>query len=167
MIIKPKEQRVAVLIDVQNMYHSAKHLYGKKVDFAAVLKTAVAGRKFIRAIGYVVKTESGEEKSFFGALGRMGIETKVKDLQVFPGGFKKGDWDIGMAIDAIKLSTLDTVVLVTGDGDFVPLVEYIKYAKPAGVEVVAFGRSASGKLKEIADDFIDLCESPEKYLLSK
>jgi len=166
--VKPEAQRVAVLIDVQNMYHSAKNIYGARVNFSEVLKTAVAGRTLIRAIAYAIRTEGGEEKSFFEALERIGIEVKMKDLQVFPGGLKKGDWDVGMAVDAIKFSDfLDTIILVTGDGDFVPLVEYIRYAKPAGVEIVAFGRSASGKLKEIADDFIDLEENPEKYLFKK
>lgn len=163
---KPKDQRIAVLIDVQNLYHSAKNLYGARVDFAQVLKAAVAGRKLIRAIAYVIRTETGEEKAFFDALERMGIEVKMKNLQIFPGGLKKGDWDVGMAVDAIKLGhSLDTVVLATGDGDFIPLVEYIKYATPASAEIVAFGRSASGRLKEIAEGFIDLEEAPEKYLL--
>jgi len=166
--IKPKAQRIAVLIDVQNMYHSAKNLYGAKVNFAEVLKTAVAGRTLIRAIAYAIRTEGGEEKAFFEALERIGIEVKMKDLQVFPGGLKKGDWDVGIAVDAIKFSDfLDAIILVTGDGDFVPLVEYIKYAKSAGVEIVAFGRSASGKLREVTDDFIDLEGEPEKYLLKK
>lgn len=164
--VKHKEQRVAVLIDVQNMYHSAKNLYGAKVNFEKVLRTALAGRKLIRAIAYGVRTEGKEEKAFFEALRRMGIEVKMKDLQVFPGGFKKGDWDVGMAVDAIKFSDyLDSIVLVTGDGDFVPLVEYLKSAKPTRVEIVAFGKSCSGQLKHIADDFIDLEESPQKYLL--
>lgn len=168
MKVKLKEQRIAVLIDVQNMYHSAKNLYRAKVNFAEVLKQAVAGRKLIRAIAYVIKTESGEEEAFFKALSKIGIEIKMKDLQIFPGGMKKGDWDVGIAVDAIKLSNfLDTIVLVTGDGDFVPLVEYIKNAKSARVEIVAFGRSASGKLKEVADDFLDLEESPKKYLIRK
>lgn len=168
MGIKPKAQRVAVLIDVQNLYHSAKHLYGAKTNFQEILKTAVAGRALIRAIAYVIRTESGEEKSFFEALERMGIEIKMKDLQIFPGGLKKGDWDVGMAVDAIKFSNfLDAVVLVSGDGDFIPLVEYIKHAKSARIEVVAFGRTTSGKLKELVDDFVDLGESLEKYLLKK
>jgi len=168
MVVKHKEQRVAVLIDVQNMYHSAKNLYRAKVNFAEILKTAVAGRKLIRAVAYGIRTETGEEKAFFEALERLGIEVKVKDLQIYPGGLKKGDWDVGIAVDAIRFSNfLDMVILVTGDGDFIPLVEYIKHAKPAGVEVVAFGRSASGKLKEIVDDFVDLGQSPQKYLLKK
>src|SRR3990167_1220234 len=126
-IIKQKGQRVGVFIDTQNLYHSAKHLYKTKVNFSNVLKEAVAGRNLIRAIAYVITTESGEEKGFFEALEKIGIETKTKDLQVFYGGAKKADWDVGLAVDAIKLSgKLDAVVIASGDGDFVPLVEYLK-----------------------------------------
>ena len=167
-MIKHKDQRVAVLIDVQNMYYSARNLHGRKVNFREILKSAVAGRKLIRAIAYVIRTEGGEEKSFWEALSRIGIEIKMKDLQIFPGGLKKGDWDVGVAVDAVKFSDyLDAIVLVTGDGDFIPLVEYIKSAKPAQIEIIAFGRTTSGKLKELADDFVDLDQQPEKYLLKK
>ena len=65
-VIKQKEQRVAVLIDVQNMYHSAKNIYRARVNFREILRTAVAGRKLIRAIAYVVTTESGEERVLRG-----------------------------------------------------------------------------------------------------
>lgn len=164
-IIKHKEQRVGVLIDVQNMYHSAKNLYGAKVNFKEVLKTAVAGRKLIKAIAYVVKTEKGEEKGFFEALTRLGIETKTKDLQVYYGGLKKADWDVGITIDAVRLASfLEVIVLVSGDGDFIPLVEYLKN-QGRQVEVLAFGKSASARLKETADDFVDLGKEPKKYLI--
>lgn len=164
-IIKHKEQRVAVFIDTQNLYHSAKNLYRARVNFGAVLKEAVAGRQLIRAMAYVVTTESGEEKAFFEALTKMGIETKTKDLQVFYGGAKKADWDVGLAVDAIALAPkLDAVVLATGDGDFVPLVEYLK-AQGVQVEVISFGKSSSGRLKEAADDFIDMSDGVRKFLL--
>ncbi|MBI2637747.1 MAG: NYN domain-containing protein [Candidatus Sungbacteria bacterium] len=155
-IIKQKSQRVAVLMDVQNMYHSAKNLYHARVNFKEIIKVAVSGRQLVRAIAYVIRTESGEEKAFFEALINMGVETKVKDLQIFAGGTKKADWDVGMAVDAISLAEkVDAVVLVTGDGDFVPLVEYLKGGR-AQAEVMAFARSASQRLKEVADDFVDL-----------
>jgi uncharacterized LabA/DUF88 family protein len=164
---KPKEQRVEVLIDVQNLYYSAKNLYHAKVNFQEVLKNAVAGRKFIRAFGYVVRTKTGEEAPFFDALSKIGIETRVKDLQEFYGGAKKADWDVGIVIDAIRTAPgIDVVVLVSGDGDFLALVEYLKNMGKR-VEVVAFGRSTSGKLKEAADEFIDLDEGVAKFLLKK
>ncbi len=164
---KPKEQRVEVLIDVQNLYYSAKNLYHSKVNFQEVLKQAVAGRKFIRAFGYVVRTKTGEEAPFFDALSKIGIEARVKDLQEFYGGAKKADWDVGIVIDAIRTAPgVDVIVLVSGDGDFIALVEYLKNMGKR-VEVVAFGRSASGKLKESADEFIDLDNDTAKFLLKK
>ncbi len=163
-IIKHKEQRVAVFIDTQNLYHSAKNLYKRKVNFGNIIKDAVAGRRLVRAIAYVITTEAGDEKNFFEALTNLGIETKTKDLQIFGDGAKKGDWDVGLAIDAITAAPkVDAIVIVSGDGDFVPLVDYL--ASTTQVEVVSFGKSTSLKLKEITDDFLDLSENPRKYLM--
>ncbi len=164
-VIKHSEQRIGVFIDTQNLYHSAKNIYKARVNFGNVLEDVVANRILVRAVAYVVATEGGEEKSFFEALEKFGIETKTKNLQVFAGGAKKGDWDVGLAIDAIKFSSkLDAVILVTGDGDFTPLVEYLK-SKGCQVEIASFRKSSSAKLVEVADDFIDLDENPRKYLL--
>ncbi len=164
-VIKHPEQRVAILIDTQNLYHSAKSLYKSKVNFGNVVKTALGNRKLIRAVSYVVNTEGGEETAFFEALEKVGIEIKTKDLQIFYGGAKKADWDVGMAVDAIKLAhKVDAIVLVTGDGDFIPLVEYVK-SQGCQVEAITFGRSASGKLKETVDDFTDMDENPHQYLI--
>lgn len=156
-MVKHKEQRVGVLVDVSNMYHSAKNLYNKKVNFGEVLKKAVDGRKLIRAITYVIHTESEEENSFFEALLQQGFEVKMKDLQIFPGGMKKADWDVGIAMDAIKLSSnLDVIVLVSGDGDYIPLLEYIQNTNGTLVEVMGFKKTTSSRLIDQADDFVDL-----------
>lgn len=166
-IIRHKEQRVAIFIDTQNLYHSAKNIYHSKVNFDAVLKQALGDRKLVRALAYVVTTESGEEQAFFEALEKIGIETKTKDLQVFFGGAKKADWDVGMAIDAVKYAKkVDAVVLATGDGDFVPLVEHIR-AEGCQVEIIAFGRSSSARLRECADNFIDMDEDSRMYLIGR
>ena len=156
-----------MFIDVQNMYYSAKNLYGQKVNFGNIVKEAVAGRKLIRAIAYVVKTESKEEQPFFEALYNLGIETREKDLQIFITGMKKADWDVGLTVDAIRLSqSLDAVVIVSGDGDYLPLVEYLQKSAGKQVEVVAFGDTVSAKLTEAADDFIDLGREKEKFLIN-
>ncbi|MDQ5950181.1 MAG: hypothetical protein QG585_123 [Patescibacteria group bacterium] len=165
-VIKHKGQRVGVFIDTQNLYHSAKHLYNARVNFANVLKDAVADRHLIRAIAYVITTESGEERGFFDALKNMGIETKTKNLQIFAGGSKKADWDVGLAVDAIKIAPkLDAVIIASGDGDFIPLVEYLKLNQGCQVEAICFGKSSSLKLKESVDEFIDMDNEPEKYLM--
>jgi uncharacterized LabA/DUF88 family protein len=166
-IIKHKEQRVGIFIDAQNLYHSAKNLYHARVNFGAIIKEALGNRALIRAVAYVITTEAGDEKNFFEALGKIGIEAKTKDLQIFSGGAKKADWDVGLAVDAIKMAPkLDTVILVSGDGDFIPLVEYLQMNEGCQVEVISFGKSSSGKLKEAADDFIDMCDNPKKYLIN-
>jgi len=165
-VIKHKEQRVGIYIDAQNLYHSGKNLYHSKVNFGIIVKDALEGRKLVRAVAYVIATESGEESGFFDALTKMGIETKVKDLQIFSSGAKKADWDVGLAIDAVKLSPkLDTIILITGDGDFVPLVEYLQMNQGCQVEVVSFGKSTSAKLIEAADHFTDLDQNSSKYIL--
>lgn len=164
-VIRHPNQRVAIFIDTQNLYHSAKNLYKAKVNFAQVIEAALGDRQLIRAISYVVNTESGEELPFFDALEKVGIEIKTKDLQIFYGGAKKADWDVGMAIDAIKHSQkVDAIILVTGDGDFIPLVEYVK-SQGCQVEGITFGRSASSRFREVVDDFIDLDDDPSRYLI--
>ena len=164
--LKHPEQRVGVFIDVQNMYYSAKNLFGAKVNFGAIVAEATAGRKLIRAIAYVVSTEGKEEKPFFDALNNLGIETKDKPLQIFYGGEKKADWDVGIAVDAIRLSpTLDAIVIVSGDGDYLPLIEYLQN-QGKQVEVVAFGNTTSSKLREAADDFVDLSEDKRNFLIT-
>jgi len=165
-VIKHNNQRVGIFIDTQNLYHCAKNIYGAKVNFAEVVKEGLAGRQLIRALAYVITTEAGDEKNFFEALEKAGIETKTKNLQIFSGGAKKADWDVGLAVDAIKMAPkLDSIILVTGDGDFVPLVEYLQVNEGCQVEVMSFGKASSAKLIEACDDFIDLDDDPAKYLL--
>ncbi len=165
-VIKHSAQRVGIFIDTQNLYHSAKHLYKSRVNFANVLKEALGERILVRAIAYVISTEAGDEANFFEALTKIGIETKVKGLQIFADGAKKADWDVGIAIDAVKLAPkLDTVILATGDGDFVPLIEYLDMNEGCQVEVISFGKSSSAKIKEAAHAFTDMCDDPKRYLI--
>ena len=165
-VIKHPAQRVGVFIDTQNLYHSAKHLYKTRVNFQAVLEEAVGDRILVRAIAYVISTDAGDETAFFDALTKIGIETKVKGLQVFSDGAKKADWDVGIAIDAVKLAPkLDTIIIASGDGDFVPLIEYLDLNEGCQVEVISFGKSSSAKLKEAAHAFTDMCDDPKRFLI--
>lgn len=173
-----KHQRVGIFIDVQNLYHSAKNIYRARVNYQELIKNLVGNRQLIRSLAYVVKSEGIEpqradhkkrglssESAFFDALENAGIELRVKDLQVYADGLKKGDWDVGMAVDAIRMSSyLDVVILVTGDGDFLPLIDYLKWGLGKIVEVASFHRSASLKVQESADRFINLETIPRIIL---
>jgi len=163
---KFKEQRVGVVVDIQNLYYSAKVLHGKKVNFKNVLEESASGRKLIRAVAYGIRTLEGSEEKFLDALEKHGFEVKTKDLQIFPGGAKKGDWDVGIAVDAIKMSkSLDVIVLVSGDGDYIPVVEYVQNTTGCRVEGMAFLESTSAKLVERLDDFTNLSENKRKFLM--
>lgn len=159
-------QRVGIFIDVQNLYHSAKNLYRGRVNYRELIKHLVDGRQLIRAIAYVVKSETAAgEASFFEALESAGLELRMKDLQIYADGSKKADWDVGMAVDAIRMApSLDVVILVTGDGDFIPLVDYLKWGSGLFVEAAAFDRSASAKLKETVDNFISIESIPRSII---
>lgn len=164
--MKRPEQRIVVLIDTQNMYHSAKHLYGAHLNFGKLVEILTQNRALLRAIAYVATSKAGDEKGFLGALTASGIEVKSKDVIEFASGERKADWDVGMAIDAVKLADkADCVILVTGDGDFVPLVEYLQN-RGVIVEVAAFGESTSKSLKEAVDDYFDISHYAEDLLIT-
>ncbi len=159
------EQRVGLFVDVQNLYYTARNVYNARVNFNTVLKDAVGDRPVVRAIAYGIKADMPEEQTFFDALKKAGFEVKLKDLQTFYGGAKKGDWDVGIVMDIIKLNPkLDVVVLASGDGDFIPLLEYLQVLGQR-VELVSFGKSTSGKMRELVDNYLDLDTDTKKYLM--
>jgi len=159
------DQRVAVLADSQNLYHSAHSLYSRNVDYSSLLAKAVQNRRLTRAIAYVIRADSPSEESFFEALVDIGFETKIKDIKTFGDGSKKADWDVGMSLDAVTLADhVDTVVLCTGDGDFSRLCSHLRH-EGVRIEVMGFGSSTADELRESADAFIDLSEREETFLL--
>lgn len=165
MNLKNPDQRVAIFIDVQNLYYSARALYGNKVNFSKILETATAGRKLVRAIAYAVKAEMPEEQNFFDALEKAGIEVKTKELQTFVSGQKKADWDVGIAVDVLTMAPkVDAVILCSGDGDFQILLHHAK-SQGCRAEVISFGKSTSAKLIEESDDFVDMDLDSSTYLL--
>ncbi len=165
--VKHPDQRVGIFVDVSNMYMSAQSLYKTNVDFKQVINTAVADRKLMRAFAYVIETEGGKESDFISALEDMGYEVRTKPLQIFKGGAKKGDWDVGLAIDVVRLTPLlDTVVLVSGDGDYVDLLEYLR-GHGRRTEVMSFAQSASKRLIDEADEFIDMTTDKNRYLIGR
>ncbi|MGB9986330.1 NYN domain-containing protein [Salarchaeum japonicum] len=159
------DQRVAVLADAQNLYHSAHSRYSRNVDYSSLLSEAVQNRRLTRAIAYVIRADSPNEEDFFDALVDIGFETKIKDIKTFGDGSKKADWDVGMSLDAVTLADhVDTVVLCTGDGDFSRLCSHLRH-EGVRIEVMGFGSSTAEELKESADAFVDLGERDDTFLL--
>ena len=159
------DQRVAVLVDSQNLYHSAQSRYSRNIDYAALLDAAVNDRRLTRAIAYVIRADAEDEESFFEALVDIGFETKIKDIKRFPDGSKKADWDVGMSLDAVTLANhVDTIVLCTGDGDFSRLCSHLRH-EGVRPEVMAFASSTAEELIEEADSFRDIGDDVDRFLL--
>jgi uncharacterized LabA/DUF88 family protein len=158
-------QRVAVLADSQNLYHTAQSLYSRNIDYGSLLEAAVDGRQLTRALAYVVRADAPEEESFFEALTDIGFETKIKAIKTFADGSQKADWDVGMSLDAVTLANhVDTIVLCTGDGDFSRLCSHLRH-EGVRVEVMGFSESTAEELVAAADSFVDMSERQEVFLL--
>jgi uncharacterized LabA/DUF88 family protein len=159
------DQRVAVLADAQNLYHTAQSIYSRNIDYSSLLEKAVQGRELTRAIAYVIRADSPEEERFFEALIDIGFETKIKDIKTFGDGSKKADWDVGMSLDAVTLAShIDTIVLCTGDGDFSRLCSHLRH-EGVRVEVMSFEESTAEELIAAADNYIDMSDREETFLL--
>ncbi len=164
--VKHPDQRVGVFVDASNLYFSAQNLYHDNVDFRELLKKGVSNRRLVRAFAYVVESDTKEEKEFYKVLDNLGYEVRRKPLKIFKSGQKKGDWDVGLTIDVVRLlPVLDVVVLISGDGDYVDLLDYVR-GHGRRTEVIAFKKTTSKELLEEADEFTDLGDNPKKYLIS-
>ncbi|ANM32091.1 hypothetical protein ABI59_04955 [Acidobacteria bacterium Mor1] len=147
-----KGDRVGVFVDVQNMYYGARQLKGK-LDFDALLQAAVRERRLIQAKAYVVESKEIDQSGFISRLQQKAFEVRRKTLKVRSDGSMKGDWDMEMALEILDAATsLDVVVLVSGDGDFTSLVNRVKRMGPR-VEVMGFPRTTAKSLVESADDY--------------
>jgi uncharacterized LabA/DUF88 family protein len=159
-------RRVGVFIDVQNMYYSARNIYGSKVNFGNIVLKTLGDQRLVRAIAYTVSTKTGEELPFFEALHKMGIEVNTKELLEYDSGHKKGDWDVGITVDIIRMiDMLDVVVIVSGDGDYVPLGEYVKN-RGRIFHVASFRESTSSKLVECADVYTNFSDDLSSFLIN-
>ncbi|MEK7459068.1 MAG: NYN domain-containing protein [Patescibacteria group bacterium] len=165
-MLETKHRRVGVFIDIQNMYYSARNLYGQKVNFLNIVKAATGDQQLIRAIAYGVSTKTGDETAFFEALHNVGIEVMTKDLLEYDSGQKKGDWDVGITIDIVRMcDMLDVVVLVSGDGDYVPVGEYVK-GRGRIFQVMSFRESTSTRLVDFADVYTNMSDDRGRFLIS-
>ena len=160
-----ESQRVAIIADSQNLYHSGQSLYSRNVDYDALLKQAVQDRQLVRAIAYVIRADAPEEESFFEALREIGFETRIKAIKTFDDGSQKADWDVGMSLDAVTLADhVDVLVLATGDGDFSRLCGHLRH-EGVRTEVIGFGPSVAEDLREAATSFVDMSEDTDTFLL--
>ena len=156
--IPEEHQRVGIFVDVQNIFYAAK-LFNARLDFEKLLKVGVGRRRLVRAIAYVVQSPEVDQTGFISMLQQKSYEVRRKDLRLRSDGSAKGDWDMGMAIDIMGLvDKLDVVSIVSGDGDFVSLINLIKTIGPR-VEVISFQHNTARDLIHSADLHVPIEET--------
>lgn len=154
-----KKEKLALFVDSQNLYYSARMGYAAKVNYEKLLNIITENRKLVKAFAYIVQPPDGDVKPFATSLERIGYIVKTKDVRTRSDGSAKANWDMSIALDILGiLDHVDTIVLASGDGDFAPLVDFIK-AKNKRVEIFAFAENTAYDLKEKADKFEPLGEN--------
>ncbi len=131
-------ERVALFVDVQNVYYTTRHTYGRGFDYNYFWQQATHNREVATARAYATDRGDEKQRQFQNILRAIGFEVKLKPFIQRQDGSAKGDWDVGITLDVMDWAAqVDVVVLVTGDGDFDLLVS--KIHKDQGVRVEVYG----------------------------
>ncbi|HZW01795.1 MAG TPA: NYN domain-containing protein [Candidatus Deferrimicrobium sp.] len=149
-------KNVAVFVDVANIFYAAKAA-GVDIDYVTLLKSATAGRDFVRAYAYTgLDPENENQKQFHGFLARSGYKVVSKDIRKYGDGRVKANLDIELVVDLMRMAEkLDVAVIISGDGDFAPAI-YAVQQQGVRVEVISFRGNTSSDLIDAADIFIDI-----------
>lgn len=150
------DQRVAVLVDIQNMFHSVRANFSGKLNYNKLLDELVDDRQLVHAYAYVIQRPEVNQDGFHEVLHRFGYNLRVKEIKSRPNGDSRpvrGSYEVMLTIDAMQLaSKVDTIILVTGDGNYVPLIDAL-CALGVRVEIVGVEGSTSSELIDAADYF--------------
>jgi uncharacterized LabA/DUF88 family protein len=154
----PSNERVGVFVDVANLLYSARTLR-MTIDFGKLLDFLRGNRRLVRAHAYCpTSPQPGEDQMFLQAVKGLGYRITTKNYKTFSSGAKKADLDLDLCMDVVRLvdgKAVDCVVLVSGDSDFMPMLDYCS-DHGVRVEVAAFDESMSATLRQSCDLFINL-----------
>jgi uncharacterized LabA/DUF88 family protein len=150
-------KKVAVFVDVQNMYYTTKQAYGRNFDYNAFWARATAEREVVQAIAYAIDKGDEKQRQFQNILRAIGFAVKLKPYIQRADGSAKGDWDVGITLDVMDFSAqADIVVLASGDGDFDLLVQRIIAKYKVDVEVYGVAQLTADSLVRAASRFMPI-----------
>ncbi|CAH6802308.1 Nuclease [Vibrio chagasii] len=150
-------ENIAILVDVQNVYYTTRDKYRSNFDYNQFWYFATEGRHVVAAHAYAISSQDPKQRQFHHILRGVGFDVKLKPFIQRRDGSAKGDWDVGIALDAIELAeNVDTIVLVSGDGDFEILVERIKQRFGKKVEVYGVPGLTAQNLIDSASKFVPI-----------
>ncbi|WP_051234242.1 NYN domain-containing protein [Halomonas halocynthiae] len=150
-------KNVVLLIDVQNLYYTARQTYGKHVNYNTLWAMATQGRHVDKAFAYAIDRGDTRQRQFQNILRGIGFEMRLKPFIQRADGSAKGDWDVGITLDAMRYgSSADIVVLASGDGDFAMLADALREEHNVEVEVYGVAALTAAALMRSATRFIPI-----------
>ena len=150
-------EKISILVDVQNVYYTTREAYRRNFDYNAFWAQVTKNREVVNASAYAIAREDEKQKQFQNILRAIGFEVKLKPYIQRSDGSAKGDWDVGIVLDAMEYAEdSDTIVLVSGDGDFDLLAQRIRSKKNASVEVYGVEQLTAKSLIDSANKFIPI-----------
>lgn len=150
-------QTLAIFVDVQNLYYTARQAYGQHIDYNALWAEVTSGRKVVKAIAYATHRDDEKQRQFQNILRGIGFEVKLKPFIQRRDGSAKADWDVGITLDVIEYAPLaEVVVLASGDGDFDLLVQKVRERHHASVEVYGVESLTASSLRHAASRFLPI-----------
>ncbi|MDI5986083.1 NYN domain-containing protein [Halomonas sp. M4R5S39] len=152
-----RAEGVAIFVDVQNVYYTTRQAFGRHFDYHAFWARFAAGRQVVVANAYAVERGDPRQRQFQNILRGIGFDVKLKPFIQRGDGSTKGDWDVGIALDAIEAAPrVGRVVLVSGDGDFDLLVQRLRERHGVDVTVVGVARLTADSLIRAASEFVPI-----------
>jgi uncharacterized LabA/DUF88 family protein len=132
----PTVKKIAIFVDVQNIYYTTRQSYGRQFDYRKLMKRIRTEGEIVSATAYAIDRGDAKQRKFQNALKQMGFTVRLKPYIQRSDGSAKGDWDVGIAIDVLEVAKdVDTIVLLSGDGDFDLLLEKIRKDYAISTEV--------------------------------
>lgn len=153
-------QKIAIFVDVQNIYYTTKQAYQRHFNYHAFWQQATSGKEVIAAFAYAIDKGDQKQQGFQNILKNIGFKVKLKPYIQRSDGSSKGDWDVGITLDALEYAQhTDILVLLSGDGDFDLLLDKIHDTTQTRTQVYGVSSLTAPSLIKAADEFIAIDSS--------
>lgn len=153
-------EKIAIFVDVQNIYYTTKYCYQRHFNYYAFWTQATANRQVVAAFAYAIDKGDNKQQGFQHRLRQIGFTVKLKPYIQRSDGSAKGDWDVGITLDVIDYAPqVDVILLLSGDGDFELLLTKIRHSYAVTTEVYGVLASTAPTLINAADRFITIDKS--------
>lgn len=150
-------ETVSILVDVQNVYYTTRDAYRRHFDYRKFWAAATKDRTLVKATAYAIDRQDQQQVQFQNILRTIGFEVKLKPFIQRSDGSAKGDWDVGIALDAMEYAeNSDVIILVSGDGDFDLLVDRVRTKHQSSVEVYGVESLTADALINASDKFVPI-----------